>query len=126
MSQSTILKSCLLLISFFAMLTAFAETEDATVEIDYLLATVASSDCVFIRNGKSHSSADAVDHLQMKRRRGARYFSTTEEFIERLASKSSWTGKLYMIQCHDQPAEPSSAWFTRFLSEYRASEDKTN
>ena len=95
-----------------------AETTDD--EIDFLLETVATSNCTFIRNGKEHNAADASDHLAMKRRRGKRYFDTTEEFIENLASKSSWTGKPYQIRCGDDEAVPAGIWFTALIDERRA------
>lgn len=88
-------------------------------EIDYLLAEVAASDCIFIRNGKEYDAEDARDHLAMKRRHGKRYYDSTDEFIERIASKSSWSGKLYQIRCNDDAAEPSGAWFKRALEQFR-------
>ena len=88
-------------------------------EIDHILDTVAASDCVFIRNGKEHGPEAAKDHLSLKRKRGARYFSTAEEFIERLASSSSWTGKLYYIRCPGEEQQPAGEWLTRALLEYR-------
>jgi hypothetical protein len=98
--------------------TAFADDGAMDAEIDYLLANVASSSCTFIRNGKEHNASDARDHLQMKRRRGKRYFDSTEEFIERLASKSSWTGKPYRIRCGDEEINAGD-WFTALLAERR-------
>ncbi|MCP5090845.1 MAG: DUF5329 domain-containing protein, partial [Gammaproteobacteria bacterium] len=68
-------------------------------EIDHLLNTVASSDCVFIRNGKEHGPQAAKEHLSLKRRRGKRFFSSADEFVENLASSSSWSGKPYFIRC---------------------------
>lgn len=124
MSSISLLKKVVLL-WLLAVMPGFASDNDSIVEIDFLLDTVAHSDCLFIRNGKTHSPADAVDHLQMKRRRGARYFTTTEEFIDRLASKSSWSGKPYLIQCQDQAAEPAGDWFTRHLLEYRSARTGT-
>ena len=97
--------------------TAFAASMDE--EIDFLLDTVANSDCVFTRNGKDHAARDASDHLQMKRKRGARYFDSTEEFIERLASKSSWSGKPYHIQCGSEPRVTAREWFTALLEQHR-------
>ena len=112
----------LLIVSALPVMSLADEpASDAVAEINYLLETVAASDCTFIRNGKKHAAADAAEHLQMKRRRGKRYFSTTEEFIERLASKSSWTGKPYLIQCQNEPEQPAGEWFTRYLQDYRSS-----
>lgn len=91
------------------------------VEVDYLINAVSESGCNFVRNGKEHTASDAVDHLQMKARRGKRYYDSADEFIDRIASKSSWSGKPYMIQCDGQPAVTAADWFTRVLTEYRAS-----
>lgn len=88
-------------------------------EIDHLLETVATSGCVFIRNGKEHGPEAAKDHLSLKRRRGKKYFSSAEEFVERLASSSSWTGKPYYIRCDDGEQQLASSWFNAVLAEYR-------
>ena len=88
-------------------------------EIDHLLEAVASSECVFIRNGKEHGPHAAKDHLSLKRRRGKRYFSSADEFIENLASSSSWSGKPYYIRCGDQEQQRASTWFAEVLADYR-------
>jgi len=105
--------ACMLLVPGVAFSASMDE------EIDFLLETVGSSDCIFTRNGKDHLAEDARDHLQMKRKRGARYFDSSEEFIERLASKSSWSGKPYFIQCGDEPRVTAKEWFTALLEEHR-------
>lgn len=102
----------------FALSPALAEEEAMNAEIDFLLQSVATSSCTFIRNGKEHNAADASDHLQMKRRRGKRYFDSTEEFIERLASKSSWSGKVYRIRCGSEEVDAAD-WFNARLAEQR-------
>lgn len=95
-----------------------ADEADVTAEIDYLLAEVGASRCVFIRNGREHNARAAREHLASKRRRGRRYFDTTEEFIDRLASKSSMSGKAYLIRCGDETVA-AKAWFTSRLDAYR-------
>jgi serine/threonine protein phosphatase PrpC len=95
----------------------FAGTMDE--EIDYLLATVGDSDCTFIRNGKGYAAKSAQDHLQMKRKRGKRYYDSADEFIDRIASKSSFSGKPYLIQCGDDPEQTAAAWFTALLWQHR-------
>ena len=109
--------SALVAFMFLVAGVAFAASMDE--EVDFLLDTVANSDCVFTRNGKDYAAQDASDHLQMKRKRGARYFDSTEEFIERLASKSSWSGKPYHIQCGSEPRVTASEWFTTLLQQHR-------
>ena len=90
-------------------------------EIDHLLVTVETSDCIFIRNGREHSASVAKDHLALKRRRGKRFYDNADEFIDRIASKSSWSGKPYAIRCEDGVAESAESWFSRVLAEYRQS-----
>ena len=100
---------------------AFAD-ETMDREIDYLLETVANSNCVFVRNGSEHGPEAAKDHLSLKRRRGKRYFSSAEEFIDRLASSSSWSGKPYYIRCDDGEQQLASSWFYDILAEYRSAQ----
>ncbi len=90
--------------------------EDA---IEYLLTAVGDSECVFIRNGKEHSAKDAEDHLRMKYRRGKRHVSSTETFIKRIATKSSMSGKKYMIRCKGMDAMPTAEWLEARLEEIR-------
>ncbi len=104
----------------FCLLPFVALADDAApAEIDYLLSSVGSSDCTFIRNGKRYDSRSAEDHLRMKYRRGKRYAPTSEKFIERLASNSYLSKKLYYIECEGEKM-PSGDWLTERLGEYRA------
>jgi hypothetical protein len=89
-------------------------------EIDYILDTVAASDCKFIRNGKEYGPEAAKDHLNLKRRRGKKYFSNADEFIENLASSSSWSGDPYYIRCGGQEPQLAKEWFSAVLAQYRA------
>jgi hypothetical protein len=97
--------------------------DEVPAEIDYLLTSVGSSACTFIRNGKRHDSQVAEDHLRMKYRKGRRYASTSEEFIDRLASKSYLSKKLYYIECEGEEKIPSGDWLTERLGEYRATSE---
>mgnify|MGYP001283823249 FL=1 len=106
-----------------AVSPAWAEEQAVVVEVNYLINAVSESGCSFVRNGDEHTASEAVDHLQMKARRGKRYYDTADEFIDRIASKSSWSGKPYMIQCIGKPAVKAADWFTRVLVEYRASSE---
>jgi hypothetical protein len=56
----------------------------------------------------------------MKYRRGKRYAPTSEEFIERLASRSSLSKKPYYIECEGAKKMPSGDWLIIRLGEYRA------
>ncbi len=96
-----------------------AEPDSASeAEIQYLLEFVANSNCDFIRNGSSHDPAEAADHLRLKYKRGGKYAGSAEQFIDRLASESSWTGKPYTVNCGGR-IEPTRDWLHGALADYR-------
>jgi len=115
------MKMRILTLGLILCMPQFAAHADDSVppEIDYLLVSIGSSNCTFIRNGKHYEAAAAEDHLRMKYRRGKRYASSSEEFIERLASKSSMSKKLYYIECEGDEKVPSGDWLRDRLAEYR-------
>lgn len=95
-----------------------AHADQAEQEINHLISQVEKSGCVYIRNGSEHDAESAADHLRLKYRRGQRYVETTEHFIDRLASESSWTGETYELRC-EGVTEPSADWLRRELRKYR-------
>ena len=94
-----------------------ADTKDE--EIDYLISSVGKSGCTFIRNGRRYSGRDARAHLRSKRRHNAHLIDSTEEFIEKIASKSSMSGKSYLISCKGEEQQTAGEWFTTVLRNYR-------
>jgi hypothetical protein len=96
-----------------------AEEDTAEREIQYLLQYVQKSGCDFNRNGSAHDSADAADHLRLKYKRGNRYADSAENFIDHLASESSWTGKTYTVTCAGV-TQPSGEWLHHALANYRS------
>ena len=101
-------------------LSMIAVADVAEEEINFLIGSVESSACVFVRNGKEHAADDAADHLRLKYRRGKRYATSAEKFIDRLASESSWSGKPYFINCPDSGDHRSKDWLSAQLEDYRA------
>ena len=95
-----------------------AETA-AEDEIRWLIQAVADSHCEFDRNGKRYAAATAAEHLELKYARGKRYADSAEAFIERLATKSSWTGETYWMIC-DGGQVPAAQWLSMRLEELRA------
>ncbi|WP_439105851.1 DUF5329 domain-containing protein [Congregibacter sp.] len=91
-------------------------------EITFLISSVENSGCVFERNGDEHAAGDAADHLRLKYRRGKRYAGSAEQFIDRLASQSSWTGKPYFMKCPDTGDHKSGDWLTERLMSFRQSQ----
>ena len=92
---------------------------DSTTEIQYLLESIGQSQCVFIRNGETHAATEAESHLRMKYRNGTFWVNSAEQFIERIASKSSWSGDLYYIDCPDTDRQPSGDWLSEKLAAHR-------
>ena len=92
--------------------------DQADAEVKYLLTYVENSGCTFHRNGTDHDSADAADHLRLKYRRGGKYVNNAEQFIDRLASESSWSGSKYTVTCEGN-TELSGEWLHRALNQYR-------
>ncbi|MCP4000712.1 MAG: DUF5329 domain-containing protein [Gammaproteobacteria bacterium] len=89
-------------------------------EVEYLLSAVGNSGCLFIRNGAEHPPAEAEGHLRMKYKNGSRYVSSTDDFITRIASKSSWSGNPYQILCPGKEPQSSSQWLNNQLSHFRS------
>ena len=99
--------------------TALADTT-ADEEIRALIQAVAQSGCEFNRNGSLHSAEAAAEHLELKYSRGRRYANSAEAFIDRVASKSSWSGKPYQMIC-DGEVHPAGDWLTSTLATIRSS-----
>ncbi len=91
-------------------------------EVRLLIDSVAQSGCIFERNGSSYVAGDAADHLALKFRRGKKYAKTTENFIDRLASKSSLSGNPYHIDCPGQDKMTSGDWLHHKLTSLRQAE----
>ena len=99
---------------------ALAATDEMLVrDINHLLAYVERSDCIFIRNGKGHSSKEAAKHLKTKYEYFMFNIKTPEEFIEKAASKSILGGQPYWVRCVDHSPIPSAEWLTQELTKYR-------
>jgi hypothetical protein len=108
--------------------TALPSEADGTAEteIEYLLTSVGTSQCEFVRNGSPHSGSDAESHLRMKYRRGQRYVKSAEQFINRIASASSLSKRPYLMRCEGAEEVPAGDWLHTQLKNYRnqASVDK--
>lgn len=106
-----------LIFTFLAIwLVSAAQAGTHAQDIEYLLSSVGASECVFIRNGKEHSAQAAEKHLRMKYRRGKKWVSDVESFISRIATKSSFSGKLYHIRCGNNDEMFTSDWLREKLA----------
>ena len=96
-----------------------AKQEDLDATIALLLEFVRTSDVIFIRNGKEHSAEDAVGHIEKKYNHYKKKIKTPEDFIEKSATKSMMSGKLYQIKLKDGTVITCKDWLTAELERYR-------
>ena len=98
----------------------------AQVEIEYLLQYVGTSGCEFYRNGSWYDAGRAESHLRDK----YKYLDTrhqinsAEDFIDRAATKSSFSGLAYQIRCNGGSAVPSGQWLYDALTLHRRASRK--
>lgn len=87
-------------------------------EINALLMVLKASGCQFSRNSTWYSSRDAQAHLARKLDYlvNKNAVASSEQFIERAATKSSVTGQTYAVRCGKDSLVPSSVWLTRELN----------
>ena len=99
-----------------------APTPAAKAEIEYLLSAVASSDCRLYRNGTWYEAKSAAEGVRGKyatlAARGL--IGDTADFIDRAATKSSMSGRDYVIKCEGIAEMSSRQWLTNLLVAYRA------
>ncbi len=96
-----------------------AKKEDLEATIAHLLEFVREADVVFIRNGKEHSAEDAAKHIEKKYNHYKKKIKTPEDFIEKSATKSMMSGKLYQIRLKDGTVITNKDWLTAELERYR-------
>jgi hypothetical protein len=87
--------------------------------IDHLLNFVKHSTCKINRNGKIHDGSAAASHIKKKYDYFKDDIETTEQFIELSATKSTLSGKYYMVQCGDGKQIRTKGWLLKELRSYR-------
>jgi len=102
---------------------AQAPTMATTREIDLLFSVLEKSNCQFYRNGSWYSAQKASAHLRRKYDYLLKHdrVTSTESFIELAASRSSMSGKPYLVKCGNAAPIESKDWFSRKLVDARAS-----
>jgi hypothetical protein len=91
-------------------------------EIAQLFVTLSQSGCQFYRNGTWHDAEQAASHLKRKHDylEKRNLVSSAESLIELAASKSSLSGKPYLVKCRGGEAVHSRVWFSKQLTRIRA------
>lgn len=95
----------------------------AQTEINYLIGFIGNSGCEFYRNGSWHDSKAAETHLREKYAmlEASDQIRSSEDFIERVATKSSLSGRPYQIRCSGGEVLTTNQWLYRVLARFRAS-----
>ena len=75
---------------------------------------------VFIRNGTEYDGAKAASHMRMKLDYAGKRITTAEQFIDKLATGSSMTGKPYKIRFADGRTVESAVYFHEQLRKLEA------
>ncbi|KAF1693213.1 DUF5329 family protein [Pseudoxanthomonas daejeonensis] len=100
-----------------------AQESASDSEIRALIARLGDSSCRFQRNGRWYDAAAAQAHLQRKydwaRKRGMS--GDAESFIAQAATRSSFSGRAYRVDCPGQAQAEAAPWFTAQLAELRTS-----
>jgi hypothetical protein len=98
---------------------AFALDTSETAKIQYLIASVeALEGAKFIRNGSDYNAPAAADHLRLKLKAAGEKVKTAEDFIKYCASKSSITGKPYLMRFADGTTVKSEVYFRNKLKTF--------
>ncbi|TVZ37982.1 hypothetical protein P886_2331 [Alteromonadaceae bacterium 2753L.S.0a.02] len=110
------------LLLWFCTRAMSCEPVDTQAEVFALINAIETSGAQFERNGSVHTAEKAADHLRLKYSRGKKYISSSEDFIAKLASESSFTGKPYWIILEGDKRVKSGVWLTEKLQALRANQ----
>lgn len=81
-------------------------------QIRFLIAAVETLEgAQFIRNGRAHDARAAADHLRLKLANAGDRVKTAEDFIRLCASRSSISGKPYLIRFGDGTTVEAERFF---------------
>ena len=112
-----------LMLGLFVGPLARAEpSTNVQVEVNFLLGYIEGSGCDFYRNGSRYDSKAAQVHLRDKYKYlvAGNMMTTTEDFIERAATESSFTGQPYEVKCNGGATITSNQWLRDELARFRS------
>jgi Family of unknown function (DUF5329) len=109
----------LVLIASLAFASPARSAESLDQTINYLIDHVAKAKATFVRNGTSHTPAEAAEHIKAKYAHFKGDIKTPEDFIRLSASKSILSGKPYLVRLPDGQEIHLDAWLTEALKQHR-------
>lgn len=90
------------------------------IEVNHLLAFVKESGCIINRNGTDHPALKGISHIEKKYDYFRDDITSTEEFIEYSATKSTMSGDFYMVSCPGKETIRTQDWLMAELKRFRA------
>ena len=113
-----------LILGLWSLSVSVARAEppaNVQLEVSFLLGYIGESSCEYYRNGTWHDSKTAQAHLHDKYRYlvARNLISSTEDFIERAATQSSFSGQAYVVRCKDRAAVATGPWLHDELVRFR-------
>lgn len=107
----------------------WADWHEEEQRINFLLEQMGQVDGYFLRNGEEYAPLEAVSHLKMKLKNVMdSWFApdkdkwTAEMFIDKIASKSSFSGKLYQIRFKSGQIVNTGEWLNKRLKDFKVNE----
>ena len=113
----------LLILSTLVCGNAFADVPaDQVAEVNHLIEYIKNSGCIINRNGTDYPADKGVNHIMRKYNYFRDDISSTEEFIEYSATKSTMSGKYYTATCNQEKTIKTRDWLLAELERYRSGE----
>jgi len=125
------MKKHIIIISILISSAAQADVPKNQIkEVNHLLNYVKTSNCTINRNGSEHKGEKALKHIENKYNYFRDDIKSTEDFIEYSASKSTMSGKAYMVSCpnNERFKKPvkTQVWLLDELNRYRLISKQSN
>ncbi len=106
MLQTTTLTMAFLLFATAALAGTRSEAE----RIEMGIKTIETSKVVFVRNGSEHSAYAAGKFMRGKLKKAGNQVKTFEEFVDKLATKSTTSGLPYLVKLESGTTLPLAQW----------------
>ncbi len=86
------------------------ESSEFQKDLNLLMNSLESCECKFVRNGAEHDPKEAREHMERKLKATDGKIQTIAQFIEYIGTKSSVSGKPYLVKFSDGKTLESSVW----------------
>jgi hypothetical protein len=123
------LKYLLMTVLFLPAISAADVPKHQQAEVEHLLTFIMQSQCEIVRNGIPHNAESAIKHIKAKYDYYRDDIKTTEDFIQYSATKSTLSGKYYLVTCEGSQPVKTQDWLLSELNKARnkiASQNVTN